>query len=119
MGRPDKRRSPAAKTHIALWIDALRSDVVEAFVTHDLGFPQLALRSGIDLKQGRLFPGAFFLLAPVSEEVSDEMERPGGPLNTNMAFELGLKDKPQEYVGCGYGRLMNVSPIPSCNAIDD
>jgi hypothetical protein len=79
------------------------------------------------LEIGDLVPDLFFLLVPLSEDLADQMyegDRDGGgekaPLNWRMAFHLpearvaaragaGATRVGGDYVGCGVGRLMNVS----------
>ena len=117
---------PLHHRHANAWLKTLHlHSTIAITVNTDLGWPQLGLKTTVAVREGALLEDVFFFLAPISSELAGRMDAAHEradrqvPLNYRMSFHLAQgkmqgEDIGGDYVGCGVGRLLNVSTPSNC-----
>lgn len=112
--------------HANAWLKTLHlHSTIAITVNTNLGWPQLGLETTVAVREGALLEDVFFFLAPISSELAERMDAAHEradrqvPLNHRMSFHLAQgkmqgEDIGGDYVGCGVGRLLNVSTPSNC-----
>lgn len=121
IARIEADQHPYLAEHANLWLDAIgRDSAISMYTTSDLGWDQLGVRCEIKLERGAYVPNLYFLLVPVpglgESGVAKEEDDPN--YNGHMIFSVKERSRilqctvGGEYLGCGIGRLLNVSRFP-------